>query len=480
MLIDIYDYFDRWMINYIVYHHGHLQEYGDVEKATTYFNARYQNMKANMDISALESQMNTIQVNMRSKAQRAGGSLKILNELQRGNLLSQTLDEIANGLNQAMDSAGQQVNFDTYQWILQEAGQYSGMLASSPDARQIDDFFTLLIWALEQSKLIDINILQALSGISESLGGTNFSIDKNLSSQILGLTTQDAIASQKIIDALSKVTEKMNKDGIVSPRSFAMTINYIFQKVIGNKLQQLMLAEGLNHLVNQVDNEFNKIMNKPLSQGKLTWIDKGQRSPDTTKTFNTDVFNNGIFSLQVKKGKQFYDIEISTNTEIKWYKNMKSNTKIQTIGKANLETYFSYKLEKYLAYNIIAHRYSGPDFEEAFNAIKASTAASFFNDWVQNTGFQTSNGAKAQFLMINGKVYSVMRIISNICEDILKNEGSGAFQMDIPTSKIKNTWIGNGPNIQNALTRSKMVNEIINILTISATLNANILLKYAY
>jgi hypothetical protein len=41
--------------------------------------------------------------------------------------------------------------------------------------------------------------------------------------------------------------------------------------------------------------------------------------------------------------------------------------------------YFSNKQEKYLAYNMIAHRYTDLEFEEVINAIQASTAASFFN-----------------------------------------------------------------------------------------------------
>lgn len=42
MDIDIYDYVQRWSINYIVYHSSHLREYGDVESANTLFSAQYQ------------------------------------------------------------------------------------------------------------------------------------------------------------------------------------------------------------------------------------------------------------------------------------------------------------------------------------------------------------------------------------------------------------------------------------------------------
>jgi hypothetical protein len=46
---------------------------------------------------------------------------------------------------------------------------------------------------------------------------------------------------------------------------------------------------------------------------------------------------------------------------------------------------------------------------------------------------------------------------------------------------LGNKWYGNsGANILDAITRSDIVNGVINKLTIAATLNNNILSKYAY
>nr|DAO08578.1 MAG TPA: hypothetical protein [Caudoviricetes sp.] len=46
---------------------------------------------------------------------------------------------------------------------------------------------------------------------------------------------------------------------------------------------------------------------------------------------------------------------------------------------------------------------------------------------------------------------------------------------------LGNKWYGNsGANILDAITRSNIVNGVINKLTIAATLNNNILSKYAY
>ena len=48
-------------------------------------------------------------------------------------------------------------------------------------------------------------------------------------------------------------------------------------------------------------------------------------------------------------------------------------------------------------------------------------------------------------------------------------------------SAIENRWQGNsGPNVLDAITRSNIVNGVISKMVIAATLNNNILIKYAY
>ena len=129
---------------------------------------------------------------------------------------------------------------------------------------------------------------------------------------------------------------------------------------------------------------------------------------------------------------------------------------------------------------MIAHRFTGSDFEESFNNIRASVAASFFNEWVSSGGLASSKGHLGQLLIVNGKVFSIQRIINNICDDIVRNSGHEIVSIGGENS-TGNKWYGNtGPNVLDALTRSNIVNEVISKLTISATLNNNILSKYAY
>lgn len=500
MIIDIYDYFDRWMNNYIVYHTGHLEQYGDIERANIHFSSRFNDLTQTMRDANLENQMSSIQANMRSKSQKARGSLKILNALQKDNLLEQTLNEISEGLNEAMDIAGQNVVFDNYESLLQQAGQFNDLLSKgSPESARINDFFNLLVSALDSAQLVDENILQELSNLGQELTGSNFSINTSNLGKISPLNLKDAQMANKVIDSLAKATQKMNQEGIVNSRSFATTINYIFQKVIGTKISEMMLAEGLKTIVQDTDNVFEQFMKKPMKNGKLTWVDKHSERKNDRLSFSGSIIDNGVFSLKLKKGKEFYDVEIAVDPSIKLYKNLTPNTNIAIIGKSNISNFFSGDMqEKYLAYNVIAHRWSSNtrsyekntnfqnsgDLFDAYHKMRAFIAGSFFNDWVKSKGFKTPSGQRAQFLMINGKVYSVMRIISNICNDLVKRGSRGGVNYEIlndsGVEKVKNTWRGTYPNRDLGLLRSSMVNKLIDTLVISFTLNNRLLQKYAY
>lgn len=476
MTIDIYNYWNRWLINYIVYHKEHLIEYGDVDSANTHFSVQYQEAISKMNSSSEEAYISSIQEQMQSQGQAAAKGIKILSDIQVGTLLDSTLDEIVKGINEGIDLAGEQVNFDNYNSILQEARGFNNLLANkNPNAQRVNQFFNLLLQGLDQAKMIDINILNALSQIGNQLVGTSFQIDPVWQNKAVALSDVDIQTAQKVIDSLNRAVQRLGREGTVSSRSFANTISYIFNQTIGNKIGQMIIAEGIKMGLDTVDSILDKAVNQ--SGGKLIWVDKGE----TTSSFDgeTIVFDQDAFNLKVQKKGQTFNIEIGTGANIKWDNRRKSNNVIQAIAKTTIGDYFADMREKYLAYNIIAHRFTGPEFENTFNLIRASTAASFFNNWVQSGGFKVPNGQPAQFLLVNGKVYSVQRIINNICDDIMRNGGQGAFSLNIASGQI-NKWQGQSASLVDAIKRSNMVNQIIDKFTIAATLNSNILTKYAY
>lgn len=506
--INIYDYFDRWMANYIVYHTGHLEKYGDVERAYTHFNLKFENAMANLKETNEAGQIASIQANMRSKAYHAARGLQVLNNMEQGVLLDQTLEAIAEGLNQAIGEANQQVNFDNYQDILRESTKFNGLFAhGDASVKDIDEFFSLILKALQQAKMIDLAVLDALSGISVHLGGTNFALDSKLRGQVKTMSNQDAKGAQKVIEYLDNAANKLDKQGALSSRSFATTINFIFQRVIGNQLQRILVAEGLQYLEESADNIVDREMKKSLGKDvKFEWVNKPQHTK-TSSNFNGSVIDNDMFHVRVRKDKLLYDIEIGSSVEAKWYKGgVNESMAPKVIGRGSVRDFFGDDMqEKYLAYNVIAHAngfkvgkkgrgFSTKGYEReigydrralvnTYSKLRASIAASYFNDWLKSGAFRSPTGGRAQFLIINGKVYSVTKIINNICNDIAKRVGfskTGAFDMNIPS--VRNEWQTDGdddrPNKQLALKRSQIVNGLIDTITISMTLNPNILLKY--
>ena len=146
MDVNIYDYVQRWSLNYIVYHSSHLREYGDVESANILFSGQYQEAMSKMKTAGIETQIVSIQEQMRSKGPVAASGLRVLSDLQIGTLLDSTLDQIAAGINEGIELAGGQVNFENYNTILQQAGNFNNLLANgAPDIKRVNDFFRLLI-----------------------------------------------------------------------------------------------------------------------------------------------------------------------------------------------------------------------------------------------------------------------------------------------------------------------------------------------
>lgn len=473
MLIDIYDEVDRWAINYIVYHKEHLREYGDVAKATSHFNGKFQKEIADIKTRTQQGQIAAMQSMMRAQASSAAGSLKILSRLQDGTLLSDTLDRVAEAINNGIDQAGGDVTFSNYNEIVRRAKNFSGMLSKDNRVVQVNKFFDLLLTAMDQAKLLDPIILDALSNIGSQLAGTEFAIDSKYMKQAIGVTSNDIAASQKVIDALNRAASKLQQEGSVSSRSFAATISYIFQSVIGQEVEKVIVASGLA----MVDEELESIIDQQIkvSNGKLKRTTS--RNKAYTNTINVNLFDRDVFQLKLRgSAHASYNIEIANASSIQWAR--KGNRPALSVKREeSLRDYFINGEDAYLAYNMISHRYSGPDFEEAFEQIQASTAASFFNQWIQG-GQIPSITKNLQYVVVNGKLYPISRIIENICWGIQK-ENTSTFSMNIETGKT-NQWIGRGPNKENAIRRSAIVNEVMNTFIIAGRLNSNILTQYAY
>ena len=83
--------------------------------------------------------------------------------------------------------------------------------------------------------------------------------------------------------------------------------------------------------------------------------------------------------------------------------------------------------------------------------------------------------------MYNGKIYSIVSIVNRICANTLKGLSTEIRGFSTSDSKVDNSFVAAdgkpewAHDIEAANVRSQMVRDVINTLTISASLNSNIL-----
>lgn len=514
MIIDIRDYTERWLNDYIVYHSGHFaDEYGDLDRAGLYFDLKYKQAIDNMVEDSTVGQMQALQATMKSQGKRAAVGLDVLDKLQNGGLLEQTMDEIADALNDAIEryySSGA-VNTENYEDIIKQAKKFNSALSKGYMSQQkMNEFFDLLLKGIEQAGKIDLELLDGLTDIGKTLtGNSSFQIDQSWRKRgVKTLTKQDADMCQKVLEYLTHAADRFTEAqyttttgknvsknaNTLDAQSFSSTINNIFSTVIGEQLSRTILAKGLQIAINDADSKIVELMqrqgNGRVTLGRGKWTQGGSRHDENNRVSKVDIFNQRAFELTVEENGRQYNIEIGANTSVKWYKGLSHDSSIHLVAGSPLGSYFkSGTPERYLAYNVIAHRWSPGEFHDVYRSLRASTAATFFNEWMTGTGGNIVGSRmyvnKVQFLMINGKIYSVMRIVRNICDDLAKRESwtesaNMPFNMSVPRKDV-NKWQGDsGPNVPDAMIRSKLVNEVMNKIGVTASLNANTLLQYAY
>lgn len=506
MIIDIKDYTERWLNDYIVYHYGHFAtDYGDLSKADAYFTQKFKDAMDDLNETALTDQMDAIQNNMKSLAPEAAQALNLYNSVSDGTALESAMEQIANAVNEGVSLAynNNSVNPSNYEQILQSAESYKGMLSNgTPGVAQVNEFFNLILEAMTMAGKIDTSFLTGLTNIGQELVGENatFSLDPQWSNRtVKTVTKRDLEACTKVLQYLQNALTRFNEasyqsggvtinkqKGTLSAASFGGTIANIFNRQIGERLSRTILAKGISAAMKDPNSQLQQLVQSgelKLGTGRFTL--GGDRRDVANRSSKVDIFNQNAFQLSLVENGQTYEIQIGMNTSVKWYGGLKQNAQIHLIAGSPLGSYFQSGTEEhYLAYNVIAHRASPGDYAKVFRTVKAATAATFFNQWISGTGASIRKSTayinKVQYLMVNGKIYSVMRIIRNICNEIARtNNWNSAFNMSIER-KDSNKWIGQGPDKELAMKRSQLVNGVMDKLTIGATLNSNILLRYAY
>lgn len=493
MPIDVDAYVDHFYIHYKQQFAQHL-----AAPAAAWYKYKTQlildDMKASRAASAAQAQALIAQMNQDTTAARS--SVQIIKALSEGPLMEETLDNIAAAMNNLlMEKYSSVIDGGSYEdAVTNISRQYNSMLLNGPvdDASKFFDYIKQVLDLVNATpSKSELRALSALQKVFEGKAAYN---------DVVSLVSLDTIGiASKVIEYLSTAAENLSTDGSVSTQSFASTIANIFSRAIGEPLAEQMMKNVLFEISNNADQAFDSLI--ASSGGKLTW-DKG--TIPTTKqsgtavgaqsgrTAKVDIISNGLFNLGVTlQNGTTATIEIATNASIKW-QSAKSRT-IHIVNKTPLRTFLENEPPngQQYAYNVIVHRLSGGrkgEFYQAYNAIRSTIAASFFNEWISGSGEQlVSKGSpigsldRAQFLMYNGKVYSIVSIVNKICANTLKGLSTEIRGFSISDSKVKNSFVAadgkpeGAPDIKAANVRSRMVRDVINTLTISASLNSNIL-----
>lgn len=464
--MDIYidDYVD-----YILYHPEHVDAIGYPDEVMDEATTRFNNIMRQITSNGLADYYNSIISSTRAKSGNAAASLNVLSSLTSGTTLDDILNQIAQSINQGIETATRQVANLSYDEIQNQARSFSRAMNSGPMSSQaVNEFFDLIIQGMGLAAQIDATTLDQLTNIGQNLtNNPDFAIPREWYNRVtvVELSPQEAQIAERVITYLDNAANKLRRGGRLSPSSFATTITNIFSQALRQPLSQSLLAKGIQSGLADIEQTMSNYAARDTNMTlQFTPISK-----PTSAGRNQRLFNSNTFDITVTEGDQSFNIDLSVNSNVKWIRGASVDQKANFLERASgapLSPYLDVR-----GANILTHRLS---FDAEWNALQASTAASFFMDTFSNNA--TLN---AQFIMFNDRVYPVLMIIRRICEELLSSGRSRAFSIS-GIEGVQNQWRGQQgrPNAYLAQARSNAINRVINTLTIAATLNSNILAQY--
>lgn len=487
MIIDVGEKID----SYIHYKTANAQQFINPE-VYQYFIDQRNKALAEARSTATADQLNSMIIKMDGQVLDAKSSMDIIKALSQdnNNLLESTLDRIAQAMNEGIEKTF--ANLDYAQTITDIHNNFDSSLVgkNGMGKKAAETFFNEIAKALRLIVSEDSIPVEQFKTLQQIFSDGTGEVPHELTI----ITSGEIDIAQQIVKYLSSAAgalKKSNGQGI-STESFRSTITNIFHTVIGEQLSKKLLLTGIQEAQYQTEQKLIDGLSK--LPGKTTIENSGTKRTVNNRTATVDILTNNLFQLSTTFNNKQVDIELAVDITVKWGK--KKGRKIQIVNNTKLGPFIEQMDNQQAIYNIIAHRYSsnylmgsrssstpkarGGAFYSAYQTIKASVAGSFFLDWLTGSGDALGYGVdKAQFLMYNGKVYSVFSVIKAICDNIA-NTGQKTINVDIKgVDKIKNTWESQSTADKSpweaARRRSDRVKETINSLTISGYFNANVM-----
>ena len=383
------------------------------------------------------------------------------------------MERIAASLNESIERYANSADVDD---LLDQVKAFrSNFTAGNMDTAAVNGFFNLIHEGLRRAGPYTMGLVAQLTQMGKMLSNdTSFTLDgKWEQGAVTAVSKQELQLANQVSESLWNAVNKFKSaGGTMSRQAFTSLIYRIFKEDIGDQLARQMVSNGVREGVSHLEQSLSKIPGMTV---------KATTPKPQTSMNQANVVNNAGIELQIRQNGQTYTIEILSKGDAR-LQGMLRNTALNVSANARFGEHFSkISQNKYLVYNVITHRFDS-GFNRAYQQLRGAVAANFFAEWVNNIDFE---GDKMQFILIDNKVYSLQHIIKNICDELARSsslENSSAMPFNIHGSTPDNSWYGPdmSPNMEFAMMRSKAINKVIDTFTIAATLNYNILRKYAY
>lgn len=439
----------------------------------------------NSKIQALNKKSLNTQLDALSYNAKAGDAVEVINALSNGSMLENILSQLARGIT---DSIDRNFSAQPYNAILAKASNYSSILEKGQASGQkLDSFLQLIVEAVAYMNkgTVPIDLLNALTDFGKRVGGQSFSFNKPNKINIYDGKEIESV--KQVISLLDSAATQFEKNGCkLSKASFQQVITNIFSTSIGEELGLNMVATVLTN----IDSELEKVLQELGVQINNTSF--ARNTSISNPTGKVDIINSNAFTFSVTlQNGQEITIELGSNISEKWYQDIAKNrsTSIHLVSKST----FGQILKDFdrdignIMRNIMAHRW---DSEPLYEGMRSVIAASFIDEWLMGKGTKIQGGVDtAQFLLVNGKVYSVLEIIRKV---FAQNMQYAVARTGLPSLSIggqialpqaKQWQPRESKDIDEwapAFRRSDPLKELIDALTISCSFNSKMLEKYLH
>lgn len=425
---------------------------------------------------------------------KAASGLRVVSELDSGTLfqaldpeffsfVDQIITETLSDRSDGGISLGVKVQAN-----IDSARKYSNLFQNGKDdISRINSFFHLVILAMNEAGMLDVNVLNALTGLGTRLIGTEFY--NSISTDKIFVNQSDIDAANKVITTLTRAVDKLEQNGSLSARSFAQTIARIFRNNIGDAVVKKTVQTALK-VAAKTDRAFDNFVE---SIPELHWttpppkIDEyGDEIP--VAPFVIGDTANGISIEATDANENTLKISIAYNGKIKW--DTKKSKNISSInyntipiyhnfGKRYLD-FFDRGIERWYVKNIsVPHRGSYRDSLSEYSSdaptkvIRNFIGASYFQEWADSV--RVNRPGDYMWLPSSGNaLVSVDYMLKKALEKELETGFANSVNI-IGIENIVNPWHDtkdDPPDWQKAAARSYDVGEALGTITVTASFDS--------